>query len=87
MLIRQTSKSGRFPSTQGRAICKSVLWNLGATRGMFGHSHVVTTHADGFKSKLVKVDRLVLQIPTLTVHWWTETSTSRQLQARSRGTP
>ncbi|KAF8146327.1 peptidase M18 [Mycena galopus ATCC 62051] len=43
-------------------------WHSWLDRDLSLARRVVTTHADGFKSKLVKVDQPVLRIPTLTVH-------------------
>ncbi|KAF8211217.1 aspartyl aminopeptidase [Mycena galopus ATCC 62051] len=44
------------------------IWHSWLDRDLSLAGRVVTTHADGFKSKLVKIDRPILRIPTLAVH-------------------
>ncbi|KAJ7781348.1 aspartyl aminopeptidase [Mycena metata] len=44
------------------------IWHSWLDRDLSVAGRVVTTHADGFKSKLVKIDRPLLRIPTLAIH-------------------
>ncbi|KAJ6515987.1 aspartyl aminopeptidase [Mycena sanguinolenta] len=44
------------------------IWHSWLDRDLSLAGRVVTTHADGFKSKLVKINRPILRIPTLAIH-------------------
>ncbi|KAJ7904415.1 aspartyl aminopeptidase [Mycena olivaceomarginata] len=44
------------------------IWHSWLDRDLSLAGRVVTTHDGGFKSKLVKIDRPILRIPTLAVH-------------------
>ncbi|KAJ7276307.1 aspartyl aminopeptidase [Mycena haematopus] len=44
------------------------IWHSWLDRDLSLAGRVVTTHADGFKSKLVKIDRPILRIPSLAIH-------------------
>ncbi|KAK7061633.1 aspartyl aminopeptidase [Favolaschia claudopus] len=44
------------------------IWHSWLDRDLSLAGRVVTTNADGFKSKLVKIDRPLLRIPTLAIH-------------------
>ncbi|KAJ7499021.1 aspartyl aminopeptidase [Mycena latifolia] len=44
------------------------IWHSWLDRDLSLAGRVVTSHADGFKSKLVKIDKPILRIPTLAIH-------------------
>ncbi|KAJ6629088.1 aspartyl aminopeptidase [Mycena sp. CBHHK59/15] len=63
------------------------IWTSWLDRDLSLAGRVVTAHVDGFKSKLLKIDRPILRIPNLAIHLERNGGASRQNQLGNRIVP